>query len=96
MQFKDIVNLRKKDVFKNIEYKNITLIGPMLFIDSPNGIIVKSINTNIQIEDLYECLGSNELEDYQILILEFLINNYKFFDISRKLFEIPLGSTLYV
>lgn len=72
MQFKDIVDLRKKDVFKNIEYKNINLIGPMLFIDSTNGIIVKSINTNIQIEDLYECLGSNELEDYQILILEFL------------------------
>lgn len=96
MQFKDIVDLRKKDIFKNIEYKNINLIGPMLFINSPNGIIVKSVNTNIQIEDLYDCLGSNELEDYQILILEFLINNYKSFDISRKLFDNPLKSTLYV
>lgn len=92
MQFKDIVNLHDKQVHKNIEYKNIELLGTTLFIYSENGCIIKQVNTDIQIEDLYNCLGSNELENYQILILEFLINNYTQFDISRKLFENPLES----
>lgn len=97
MQFKDIVDLHDKQVYKNIEYKNIEILGITLFIYSENGYIITKVNPDIQIEDLYDCLGSNELENYQILILEFLINNYNSFDISRKkLSGKHFKSTLYV
>ena len=96
MQFEDIINIHNKPIHKNLEYKNLELLGPALFIYSENGCIIKAINKSVQLEDLYDCLASNELENYQILILEFLINNYTQFDISRKVFEKPLKSILYV
>lgn len=87
MRFRDIVDLRGKEGYKDIEYKNIELLGPTLFIYSKSGCIVKLVNTDVQLEDLYNCLGSNKLENYQILILEFLINNYNQFNIHRNSFK---------
>lgn len=96
MQFKDIIKLLDGEDYKNLEYKNLELLGPTLFIGFENNHILKIINTNIQLEDLYNCLGSNELENWQILILEFIINNYTQFDISRNLFKKSLKNNLYV